>query len=161
MANIQTMLVMAGMVLLALISLRFNTAVLQTSSAEIESKVALTAFSLADDFIEEIKVKAFDEATLKFPTAAPSNLTPAGSLGLETFEPLSEADDIDDYNNITRIVDAPHAEAYSVRCTVQYVDGNNPDNVSTVQTFYKRVNITVTSPFLKNQIDLSFIFTLK
>ncbi len=146
------MLVMAGMVLLALISLRFNTAVLQTSTAEIESKVALTAFSLADDLIEEIKVKSFDEYTLTFPTAAPSNLTPPGSLGMETGEYLSGTDDIDDYNNYTKVVSAPHAENYTVQSYVEYVDGTNPDNVSNVQTFYKRVRVTVTSPFLKNQL---------
>ena len=161
MANIQTMLVMAGMVLLALISLRFNTAVLQTSTAEIESKVALTGFSLADDLIEEIKVKAFDEATIKFPTAAPSNLTPPGNLGLEIFENISLSDDIDDYNNLTRLISAPHAENYTVKCRVEYVNATDPNTVVNTQTFYKRVTVSVTSPFLKNQIDLSFIFTLK
>jgi len=50
--------------LLALVSLRFNTTVLENKTTEVENKVYLTAFSLADDLIEEIKQKAFDEQTV-------------------------------------------------------------------------------------------------
>ena len=54
-----------AIVLLPLISLRFNTTLLQNRTTEIENKVYLTAFSLADDLIEEIKHKAFDEDTVE------------------------------------------------------------------------------------------------
>ena len=55
MSSGQSMLVLGATILFALISLRFNTAMLQNTTLEIQNKVNLTAFSLADDLIEEIK----------------------------------------------------------------------------------------------------------
>ncbi len=159
--NIQSMLALGGLTLLALISLRFNTTVLETSTVEIENKVALTAFSLADDMIEEIKVKSFDQNTVQFPTTNVLNLTPSNSLGSESGETYPNYNDIDDYNNFTKTISAPHAEDYTIRCVVQYVDGNNPDNVVSDRTFYKKLTVTVTSPYLRGAVVLSYIFTLK
>lgn len=161
MGNVQSLLAFGAMLILALSSLNFNEAVLNNLTTEIENKVVLTAFSLADDLIEEIKVRAFDAATVDFPTTNTASLTPAGSLGPGGWETYPNFNDIDDFNNYTRTVSAPHAENYNVTCQVRYVDGNNPDNVVYIQTFYKKVTVTVSSPYMKNPISLSFIFTLK
>jgi len=161
MNNIQSMLSMGAMVLLSLSSLRFNSAVLQTSSIEIENKVYLTAFSLADDMIEEIKNKSFDQTTTKFLTTIVSSLTKADSLGPEAGETALTFNDIDDYNNYVKSVSAPHAENYRVTTKVYYVDGDDPDENTDTQTFYKKAEVTVTSPYLSNKVVLSFIFTLK
>ena len=59
MSNIQSMLAIGSLFLLSMVSLNFNSALLQSNTAEIENKVYLTAFSLADDLIEEIKQKSF------------------------------------------------------------------------------------------------------
>src|SRR4030067_247285 len=117
MGNVQSLLSFGAMLILALSALNFNGAVLSNSTTEIENKVILTAFSLADDLIEEMKVRAFDAV-------------------------------IDDFNNYTKIVSAPHAENYNVSCSVQYVNGDNPDQVVTTQTFYKKATVTVSSPYM-------------
>jgi len=161
MLQIQSLLTMGAMMLVSISSLRFNTIMLQDSTVETENKVYLTAFSLADDMIEEIKNKSFDEATLLYPTTATSILTPPDSLGPEHGEVYPNFDDIDDYNNYSKLISAPHAEDYTVSCKVFYVDGNNPDNPSSIQTFYKKVTVTVSSPFLQNNVNLSYVFTLK
>lgn len=161
MGNVQSLLAFGAMLILALSSLNFNEAVLSNSTTEIENKVALTAFSLADDLIEEIKVRAFDAATVNFPTTNTASLTPANSLGHGWWETYPNFNDIDDFNNYTKTVSAPHAENYNVTCKVQYVDGDNPDQVVSIQTFYKKVTVTVSSPYMKNPISLAFIFTLK
>lgn len=155
------MLSLGAMLLVSLTSLRFNSALLQNSTVEIENKVYLTAFSLADDVIEEMKNKSFDNSTVKFPTVALSNLTASGNLGPEAGETAATFNDIDDYNNFVRAINAPHAENYTVTCKVFYVDGNNPDNIITTQSFYKKALITVSSPYMRSQVFLSFIFTLK
>jgi hypothetical protein len=152
---------MGALIILALSSLNFNSSILETSTVEIETKVALTAFSLADDLIEEIKGKSFDETTKPFPTTNPASLTPADSLGPDPGETYKDFDDIDDFNGYIKTVSAPHAENYHIDCKVQYVNGDNPDQVSLTQTFYKRVNVTVTSPYMKDPVQLSFVFTLK
>lgn len=149
------------MLLVSLVSLRFNSLVLQTSTAEVENKVYLTAFSLADDMLEEIKNRSFDETTIKFPTNSVASLTPADKLGPEAGESISTYDDIDDFNNYSKTVSAPHAENYSVICKVFYVLENAPDTKSGTQTFYKKAEVTVSSPYMRNSVKLGFIFTLK
>ena len=161
MSSVHSFLSLGALLLVSLISLRFNSAVLENSTIETENKVYLTAFSLANDLIEEIKMKAFDAATVKFPTTDPSVLTSPYSLGHADYEVYPNFNDIDDFNNYSRTITAPHAENYVVRCQVYYVSEFNPDYKVMTQTFYKRVDVTVTSPYMKNNILLSFIFTLK
>lgn len=162
MGGIQSMLVIGALLLLTLTSFQFNSAYLNNSTSEIESKVMLTAFSLAGDMIEEIKVRAFDEKTTMFTSANPSDLTQASSFGPETGESsVSAFDDMDDFHNYSRLVSAPHAENYTVTCSFVYVNATNQDLVSSAQTFYKKATITVSSPFMRHSIRLSYIFTLK
>jgi hypothetical protein len=127
---------------------------------EVENKVYLTAFSLADDMIEEIKEKSYDEKTLVFPTTNRSNLTEAQALGKEG-EVYPFFDDIDDYNNYTKHIQAPYVETYDILCNVYYVQEDNTNQLSNTQTFHKRVDITVSSPYMRNDVNLSFIFTHK
>jgi len=157
----QSLLSIGALLMFSLVSLNFNSSVLQNTTVEVENKVYLTGFSLADDLLEEIKQKAFDAATINFPTTNPESLTPANSLGHNPSEVYPNYNDIDDFNGFSRGVSAPHAENYEVSCVVQYVDGDDPDNVVNTQTFYKKVTVTVTSPYLRNPVKLSQIFTHK
>ncbi len=159
MKNIQSFLTIGGLLLLSITSLRFNQAILETSTADIQNKVYLTAFSLADDMIEEIKVKSFDQNTIQFPTNNTASLTQ--TLGPESGEIYPNYNDVDDFNGYAITIDEPHAEGYNVSCSVQYVDGDSPDIVSSTQTFYKKATVTVTSPYMNHAVTLSFIFTLK
>ncbi len=159
MQNIQSYLTIGGLLLFSLTSLRFNNAILDTSTADLHNKVYLTAFSLADDLIEEMKVKSFDQNTIDFPTNDPSTLTQY--LGHGGGEVYPNFNDVDDFNGYTRNVDEPHAEGYVVSCVVQYVKGSNPDVVSSTQTFFKKATVTVTSPYMDHAVALSYIFTLK
>jgi hypothetical protein len=156
MASIQSMLAMGALVIFSIISLLFNSSVLQNSTIEIEDKVYLTAFSLADDLIEEMKQKAFDEKTIDFQAIKASQLTPAGSF--DDGEIWPNYDDIDDYNDYDKPVDAPHAEGYVVHCDVNYCDADGAN--SGIQTYYKKVTITVSSDFLRDNFQMYFIFSL-
>ena len=161
MSNLQSILAIGAIFLLSLASMSFNGALLQSNSVELENKVYLTAFSLADDVIEEIKQKGYDENTLVFPTVNRATLTPSASLGPETGEVYPYFDDIDDYNNYTRDADAPHAEDYHITTKIYYVLEADPDTKSSSQTFHKRVDVHVSSPYLNHEVSLSFIFTHK
>lgn len=160
MASIQSILAIGAMAILALISFNFNSSVIQNSTVEIENKVYLTAFSLADDLIEEIKQKAFDHQTVQFRSINPEELTHPKELGPDAGETYPNFNDIDDYNGFTRNVSLPHAEGYTVTCKVSYADPNNPEQTATAQTFYKLVEVSVSSPFLSWPVKLSFVFTL-
>ena len=151
-----------AMALLALISLRFNATLLENRTTEIENKVYLTAFSLADDQIEEIKQKAFDEKTVEWKAIPADQLSPAESFGV--FDPgestVNDFDDIDDYNAYQKSVSLPHVENYSVTSTIDYVLATDQDVISNTQTYFKRVTVLVTSPYLSHSVKLSFVFTL-
>jgi hypothetical protein len=158
MSSGQSMLVLGATVLFALISLRFNTAMLENTTLEIQNKVNLTAFSLADDLIEEIKEKAFDATTVDFQAIDVTQLTAANALGHNSSESWPNFNDIDDYNGYSKIVDLPHAEGYTVTCMVKYVDSDGSE-LST-QSFHKKVTIAVASKYLNNPITMAFIFSL-
>lgn len=158
--GVQSFLSLGAMMIFSLISLRFDSAVLQNTEVEVENKVYLTGFSLADDLLEEIKQRAFDEKTVDFKAITTTALTPSANLGKESGEAWPNFDDIDDYNGYTKPVSLPHAEKYSVKSYVSYVQANNQDLESLTQTYFKRVTIFVDSPYLKHQIKLSYIFTL-
>ncbi|MBS4033087.1 MAG: hypothetical protein KGZ85_01365 [Ignavibacterium sp.] len=165
MSSIQSFLAIGSIALFSLISLRFNSSVLQNMTLEVENKVYLTAFSLADDMIEEIKQKAFDHETVIFRSINPEELSPNANFGGgkdpgESANDPSTWNDIDDFHGYNKPVSLPHAEGYNVSVIVNYVLANNQNFVSSQPTFFKRVQVTVTSDYLSNPVVLSFIFTL-
>ena len=152
----QSLLSIGALFLLSLISLRYNSSVLQNTTAETENKVYLTAFSLADDLIEEIKQKAFDERTIDFQAIAVDQLTLP--LGVESGEAWPNFDDIDDYQNYSKPVSLPHVEDYTVTCQVSYVSSSGQDILD--RSYFKKVTIKVTSKYLSSPLYLKFIFSL-
>lgn len=161
MSMFQSFLAMGAMIMLALLSLNFNSAVMNTNTSEFENQVYLTSFSLAQNVLEEIKEKSFDQTTIEFPTSDPSSLTPPDSLGPDPGEAYPYFNDVDDFNGYKDTVSAPYFETYYISCTVEYVTENDPDVESSTQTFYKKAIVTVTSPFINHSISLSEIYTLK
>lgn len=162
MSGIQSLLAIGAVWLFALVTINFNSTVVHNISIEVENKVYLTAFSLADDMIEEIKQKAFDECTVNnINVISPSSLTNPASLGLETGEDTTSFDDIDDYNGDSTRVGLPYVESFDILTTVTYADSTNFDNPSySSKTFYKRIAVKVKSIYLTNPVELTFIFSL-
>ena len=145
-----------ALLLLSLASLRFNSVILENTTVETENKVYLTAFSLADDLIEEIKQKAFDERTIDFQAINVNQLTyPPDKEGGETWPYF---DDVDDYNNYIKPVSLPHVEDYTVSCTVNYSTASGDDLYT--QSFYKKVTVKVTSKYMSSPLYLKFVFSL-
>ncbi len=157
----QSFLSLGAITLFAITSLSFNKHVLNNATNELENKVTLTAISLADALIEEIKVKGFDEVTLEFPTSSAGNLTAANLLGAEPGEVYPHFDDVDDYNGFTKVASTPHAENYTLHANIYYLEPDKPELYTTSQTFYKKLIVTVSNQYLRSPLTLSFIFTLK
>jgi hypothetical protein len=158
MASIQSLLAIGALVIFSIISLLFNSSVLQNTTVEIEDKIYLTAFSLADDLIEEMKQKAFDERTVDFQAINKTQLTPPLSLGKDGTEAWPNFNDVDDYKGYTKLVDAPQAEGYTINCDVSYCDASG--NLLPGQDYYKKVTITVSSDYLRDPFQMYFIFSL-
>ncbi len=156
-SSTQSMLAIGALMIFSLISMRFDSSVLQNLEIEVENKVYLTAFSLADNLIEEIKQKAFDEKTIDFQAIPREDLTDS-TLLMPEGEVHPYFDDIDDYNTYQDNIDLPHAEGYKVTCAVTYsnADGQTIDTKS----FYKKVVVKVESKYLRSPLSISFIFSL-
>ena len=157
MSGIQSLLAIGAVWLFALVTINFNTTVVHNISIEVENKVYLTAFSLADDKIEEIKQKAFDEKTIEFNAI---NVNDLSSIGSEEGTDRKLFDDIDDYDNDTVHIGLPYVENFLVTTRVFYADPDDPDLTYMSKSFFKRAEVTVTSEYLSIPVHLSFIFTL-
>ncbi len=160
----QTMMVILAMLLLGTLSLNVNRTLINTSSTSLEMEANLDAISYGQTLIDEILNKSFDKATaggtriFSYSAMTPVNrLGPDG--GIESFlfpdsswtgayKSQPNYNDVDDYNNYRRIVVNPRLGNFTLTVRVEYVDEDNPDLVMTSQTFYKRVTVTITSPYM-------------
>ncbi|MEI7674078.1 MAG: hypothetical protein WCK00_18400 [Deltaproteobacteria bacterium] len=166
-------LTIGSLVLLGIFLLAANTIISENAGSADQNESLLTAMSLAQSVIDEAKTKGFDEQALAGAVTSSMNLTPAASLGPEGAEALAGADslaagvyastsrfnDVDDYNNYTRLVNTPRAEGYLVSVRVQYASEFSPDSVKTFPTFCKTMTVTVSSRYLSAPVPLQYAFT--
>jgi len=154
----QMMITIAAMMLLSTILLRINATFLSTSTALYETKYDVLAVSLGTSIIENATSKAFDEATVVNPVSSVTDLSLI--LRAETGEVYPNFDDIDDFNNYTMTTanDTTFLSAvFDVGCQVNYVNQNNPQQISSSRTWHKRIDVTVTSPSMQDTIRLSSV----
>jgi hypothetical protein len=160
MSGIQSLLAIGAVWLFAPVSINFNSAVVHNISIEVENKAYLDAFSLADDMIEEIKQKTFEDTTgtWEYPKVE-NDLQP---IYTEEGNNRKLFDDIDDYNGYIDTVGLPYVEDFKRTVKVSFADPVNFNGNYGSKTFYKRVDVKVESikNYLSNPVNLSFIFAL-
>jgi MSHA pilin protein MshD len=107
------------------------------------------ATMLAQDLIEEIMPKKFDENPLN--PVSPANLGPEAGETRSGLPTTRNYDDVDDYRNYTEsppreVVGTAMTEytGYTRTVAVDYVQEANFDAVSTIITRFKRIRVTVT-----------------
>ena len=154
----QSILSIAAMLLLSTLVLRVNNSILSTGEVMDQSKFGVLATSLASSVIEEASNKFFDKATDGNSVDDSTFLTPPDSLGNED-EEYSEFNDFDDYNHYHRSVTNLPSATFDINCTVNYVNPPNLSVVSNVQTWHKRITVTVTSPLSKDTLRLSSVYS--
>ncbi|MDR3609768.1 MAG: hypothetical protein P4L27_04350 [Ignavibacteriaceae bacterium] len=144
----QTMITLLAMVLLSFMILRVNNLFLQTTTTLNTTKFDVLAFSLAESMIQEIEANAFDQATVTAVVSSTSSLST--TLGPESGETFATYNDIDDFNNYTRIDTVPEKSGvvFNIRCKVDYVTSTAPDVPTSTKTWNKMITVYVTSPFM-------------
>jgi hypothetical protein len=144
----QTMMTLAAMVLLSFLILRVNNLFLQTTTTLNTTKFDVLAFSLAQSMIQEIEANSFDQNTVTAVVSSTSGLST--TLGPETGETYATYNDIDDYNNYTKVDTVPKNSGvvFNTKCKVEYVTSTAPDVATVTPTWNKRITIYVTSPFM-------------
>jgi hypothetical protein len=169
------MLTIAALVLLTTFILSSNKIIVQNKKLDYESEYIITAIGLGQSIIDEAKEKAFDEIAVSGSAVTIAKLTACSNLGAESgeiitslpdkttgsinYQSFSKFDDIDDYNNYTRIVTTPRAGNYTIKAQVKYVDQMNPESIASTPTFSKKMTVMVSSPYFDNNVVLNYVFT--
>jgi hypothetical protein len=145
-----------------------------------QNEYYISAVSLGQSVIDEAKTKAFDAKVIGVSVAiGRSGLT--STLGSEAGESFTLPDvlssvspytssaqgylsairfnDLDDYNQYSRLVNTQRAEGFKIATTIYYVNELDPNTSSASQTYCKRMNVFVTSPFMTDTVKLSYTFT--
>ncbi len=150
MGGAQTLMTIGALMLLTSVIFSLNNAILGRDLVSYESEAALTATSLAQSLLEEVRTRAFDEKTVPPNNVSnPMYLTPPGNLGAEASEVSTEDfDDVDDYNDFERTVRNSRQGDYEQSVKVYYVRASNLVDSLGYQTYLKRVDVRVTHSYL-------------
>lgn len=152
----QSLLALAAMMLLTMITTRVNSTILTTQETTQNSKFALVAISLATSKIEQASRLAFDENTMNTSITSTSSL--CSTMGRETGETKEEQyDDCDDYNNFYERDSSLVSALYDIRAVVSYVQASTPNTATSTKTWNKKITISVASPTMRDTIRLSTV----
>ncbi|MCW9065124.1 MAG: hypothetical protein OQJ78_02430 [Ignavibacteriaceae bacterium] len=149
----QSIISIAGIILISLLSLNVNQDIIQKSQLINSNEVLIGASSVAQAVIEEIQLKAFDENTIHKCTKYESNLCAPHHLGPDYGEySHNQFDDIDDYNNYSTSVELEHLGRYDISVKVNYKINMHTDQMSSTQTFVKEIAVEVDNFSLPNPV---------
>lgn len=161
MGRAELLLVLGALAIFGRFSIVVNNALLDNSTRVLESEFEITGISILQETISEAGLKAFDEASVgSIPTAIPSDFTASGILGPESGETDSSMfDDVDDYNGLTMTGTTVAGMTYTITIEVGYVSTTDLVNFSSTLSTLKRMNLTLTSDYLSNDLNLSYVYS--
>lgn len=150
MGGAQTLLTIGALMLLSSVILSLNNAILGRGIMNYESEAILTATSLAQSLLEEVRTRSFDQQTLPPNRVSnPSYLTTGGNLGTEAGEvSTGDFDDVDDYNEFGRIVATSRLGDFKGEVEVYYVQSGNLLDALNYQTYLKRIDVRVANMYI-------------
>ncbi len=156
MNSIQQFLVIGGLFLLGILILNINNSKSMKSDIVYNNEALITGTGAGQTLIDQIMNKAFDQKTVSGPVANATLLTSASNLGKDTGENnSSQFNDIDDYDNYSTVLTLGRLGNFNVSVKVYYVSYNYPDTKSSMQTFLKRIDVTVTNSLLSDKLVFS------
>jgi len=156
----QMLLSVGALTLLMTVLLSFYRGSDYTQQAIVQTKLGITAVSLATSVIEDASGQAFDQNTQTAADTSLSQLTAANHLGFETGESYPDSiNDFDDYNNLTYIVSDTMGGTFTVKCAVCYVNTTSPDIALSTQSWHKKLTVMVTAPQMRDTIKANYIFS--
>ncbi len=157
----ELLLTIGAIVIFSITSLSINRSMLRNSEAIYSRQAEIFAMSVAQQFIEEAKTKAFDENTIIDTGGSPSIFTgsPLGPGGGENYPYF---DDIDDYNGFsTTDSDILGEMITSVNISVNYVNDTNLEVAVSSRTYYKKMRVTVNSDYFDNPVTAEYVFAFQ
>jgi len=160
MGKAELLILLGAIVIWGIFSLSVNNARFNSEISAMQSQFEISAVGIVNSYLEEAKAKAFDEILLSStPSTFPDEFTGPGDLGVDAGEIYPNFDDIDDFHNFTMSDTTSDGFVYTLSITVGYVGASDFDNFLSIRTFYKRMNVTISSPDLLNNLNLSHIYS--
>ena len=160
MGRSELLLVLGALVIFVRFSLIVNNALLDSSTRVLESEFEITSVSLLQEIIYEAGLQAFDEASVStIPASVPADFTAAGVLGSEAGETYPDFNDVDDFNGISITGTTIAGMDYTITTEVGYVTADDLVTFSSTRTTMKRMNLTLSSVYLRNDINLSYVYS--
>lgn len=173
----QTIMAVGALTLLSTLYISANSALQNNDQTILENGMALGALRCGQQIIERATRLKYDETLIgAAPVAMPAGFTAGDSLSLgpdagETH--LDLFDDLDDFNGYEGSY-AVGAESFQIRVAVGYVDPDDATQMaepvpgaieawgtrhSSNPTWVKRVEVTVSSPYLSNDLIMHHLFS--
>lgn len=148
--------VIGAMVIFSLILMTSNSMMLRNTNMEMESELEYEVIALAQDLIDEAKVKQFDSNTSDPlpPSKVPSGFTEVSGLGpagTSAEDERHEFNDFDDYNGWSDTIETAQGE-FSINTEVFYVNESTFAPSST-PTRFKKLRVIITSEYLRTATD--------
>lgn len=166
----QMLITIGAIFLLSMVILSTNRGLLTTNTTMVENRYNIMAVSLGTSIIERATGLAFDKATDGAAITTTTPLTAATSLGIETGENRNNPEDFSDFDDYNCYKTNPKLDTLKIQgsnrqiifqtfCVVQYVNENNPDQVTTSKTFHKKITVKVISPAQTDTVRLSTVYS--
>ena len=160
MARTEILLTIAGIVILGTLTLIFRDILLDDDNNETEAEYQIMAINLLDKFIEQVALKSFDEASVNGrPIGIPGSFTSPSKLGPEKDEIYPNFDDVDDYHNFSYTDTTSSGINYTIKVEMGYVTFDDTENFSNTQSIMKRMNVSIISTSIPEEMHLSRIFS--
>ncbi|HXG37293.1 MAG TPA: hypothetical protein VNL36_00840 [Bacteroidota bacterium] len=171
MSGSQSLLAIGALTLLSTLTLTINRAIVSSFSTMLETQTMIAAVAEAENLLQTMQSKPFDQALATPPPSSgppsgppgkskrlppgiakkPSDFTPPGLLGREAGERYPFFNDLDDYNGLTLSAWNPmYRDSLTLRVSVEYVDPKAPNQQASIQTNAKRIRLRV---FMEGMTD--------
>jgi hypothetical protein len=157
----QTIFALFAMALLSTMVVSMNRSVGNSNQVVFQSKLGVTAISIASSIIEEAQGKSFDANTDEDIATSTTQLTAVNNLGRETGESYPDSiNDFDDFNNVIKqLTPDTLSGSFTVQCRVNYIDPLSPNTIQSSPTWHKKLTVSVTSPQMIDTVKAEYVFS--
>ena len=133
-------------ILLGSVLVTANNVALNRQEVLISTEATITGTAIAQELIEEISVRKFDQYNSAPGQLATDSTTFSLIMGPDAGEnqdSVSTLNDIDDFNGFKRTVVTPRTGNFVQSCKVYFIQEGSPDALFSTQTYLKRIDVTV------------------
>lgn len=151
--------VIGATIIFSLILTTANRFMLTNTQRQVGTEVEISAVTLAQDLIEEAKLRPFDASTAdgEIPLQIPDDFT-AAPFAQTTITDRSLIDTFEGFNGYTESIDTGLG-TYTIEAEVDYVTEADLNLVTTSRTRHKRLTVSITNPSLNSPITNQYTRT--